>query len=407
MARDFTPLATTIWTNHDFTNLSVPAQLLYLTAISHPTITYAGVLDWRPNRIAALSPTWDTDTIKAAADELQAGEFLIIDEDTEEAFVRSMYRNDQYLKMRNLGTTTARDIAKVASRTIHAWITRELHRLRDERPWLKGFESEELQDYMHRNPAEELAPKGDLNHPQTPPQNGGETGHSENKTHIHPSVNPAINPSIDPQKLKNNPTNGGSNGGSPTTYNMQYTTQSGVYVDQFVTKPDTNATTPHPDQQPEHPTTATSHPNHHECHAPHNDDTDPTPAMTADSAPAGVSVPEAEPTTVDGWARLLEARQAQLAFFESPSASRCEEHVGVAGVVPPCGACGAARRLAADRVKSLRIGVSEARRGLVGCCTLCDEFGLVKTAVSGVEAMERCTHGVKPGELAAGKLLAV
>lgn len=112
MAREFAPIQTRIWTNPDFTNLSTHAQLLYLTCLSHPTITHAGVIDYRPNRLAALSPTWTPENIEHAATELEEHHFLIIDRDTEEALIRSFHRNDGLMRQQNMATSAARAIQK-------------------------------------------------------------------------------------------------------------------------------------------------------------------------------------------------------------------------------------------------------------------------------------------------------
>lgn len=158
--REFTPLHTTIWTDQHFIRLSNNAQLLYLTCISHPTVTYAGVIDWRPKRLSMLSSTWSIDLLEEAAEELEAENYLVIDWDTEEAFVRSMFRNDNYLKQVNLGTTCANDCRKVASPKIHTAIKRELRRLYGDRPNLKAWRSRALVDNM-RDGAEDSADDGE------------------------------------------------------------------------------------------------------------------------------------------------------------------------------------------------------------------------------------------------------
>lgn len=153
--REFTPLHTTIWTDQHFITLSNHAQLLYLTCISHPTVSYAGVVDWRPKRLSMLSDTWTVDLVEEAARELEEQRYLVIDWETEEAFVRSMFRNDNYLKQVNLGTTCANDCRKVASPRIHAAIRVELRRLYADRPNLRAWRSRALVDYMREGEVED------------------------------------------------------------------------------------------------------------------------------------------------------------------------------------------------------------------------------------------------------------
>ena len=88
MARDRANIRTDIWNDDDFRELSGPAQLLYLQLLTSATLTYAGVADWRPKRIASLSAKRTANAVDDAAAELVAGLYIVVDEDTEEAFDR-------------------------------------------------------------------------------------------------------------------------------------------------------------------------------------------------------------------------------------------------------------------------------------------------------------------------------
>lgn len=341
---DYAAIYRNIWDDPQFLNLSTHAQLLYLTATSHPTLSYAGVLDWRPSRLAALSPTWTPDAIRTVADELEAALFLIIDHDTEEALVRSYHRNDNAMKQRNLGVTISRDITRVASPHIKNCISAELWRLHDDHPELKGFEAAPLREFMDRRPAP-VAP----NHPFDPTNQGA------NDPPIHPSDDPRIDPriqgAIDPQILENegaiDPSRGCSNGGSPT------------------------------------PSTYTKHP-HQSGYGEWER------SLGADASPS-------EPPEDDS-PDSADASRRPAGAVEDPADARCVAHRGVpAGEVPPCGGCAAVRRRAEGAARIASGRASERRSAAVGGCALCDESGWAEAADGGVF---RCGHDAGSAERA-------
>lgn len=173
--RTYAQILVTIWTNDEWTDLTAAAQHLYLTLISHSTLTYAGVGDWRPNRLAALAADLTQNDVIAAGVELVEHRFIVIDNDTEEYLVRSFVKNDGVMKQPNLATAMARDYAGIASKTIRGVIVHELKRLKEAQPELKGWGSEEALRLL------------------------------ENRA-INPFDDPSIDPSIDPSgKGERNP----------------------------------------------------------------------------------------------------------------------------------------------------------------------------------------------------------
>lgn len=179
--RDFAQIRLSIWNDDDFRALTPPAQHLYFILISHHTLSYCGVGDWRPGRLAAQSSGWTRDAVNEAAAELIDRLFIVVDEDTEEFLVRSFVRNDPLMKQKNLGTSMARAFAGVTSQGIRGVIVGELLRLRDESPNLAGWKSEE---------AVSLLSKRDVD-PSTYP-----CGNPQVKGHVDPSVDPYIDPSV-------------------------------------------------------------------------------------------------------------------------------------------------------------------------------------------------------------------
>ena len=104
MARNYAQIKVTIWQDDDFRALPVPAQHLYFLLLTSPTLNLAGVTDWRPNRLATLSAGWTPKAVRAASTALVEAGYVLIDDDTEEALVRTLIRHDGIL--RNPKTTS-------------------------------------------------------------------------------------------------------------------------------------------------------------------------------------------------------------------------------------------------------------------------------------------------------------
>ncbi|MET7989843.1 hypothetical protein ABZU76_02930 [Amycolatopsis sp. NPDC005232] len=144
MAREQANVRLSIWTDPDFRALSVEAQHLYLLILTSPSLSYAGVADWRPKRIAALASGWVAGAVETAAAELQASRFLIVDEATDEVLVRSFLRHDGLMAREFMATAAAKAYEGVASARIRGVIVHELLRLRRDEPSLFGWSSKRL-----------------------------------------------------------------------------------------------------------------------------------------------------------------------------------------------------------------------------------------------------------------------
>lgn len=188
MARDFAAVNLAIWQDPDWRNLPADAKLLYLTLWTHPQLDRAGVVDWRPGRIAALiDQTWTADDVRAVADCLEARLFIVTDEQTEECLIRSWVRFDGLLKSPVMSVTFANEYAAVVSQTIRGVIVHELHKLRERQPdlaaWKKGRVLEVL-DMPSIDPRSRNLP--------TDPLDGAST-----RPVTHP-LTPAVTPSVTP-----------------------------------------------------------------------------------------------------------------------------------------------------------------------------------------------------------------
>ena len=98
MARQYALVQVAIWQDEDFRQLPPEAQHLYFLILTSPSLNLAGVCDWRPNRIAKLAHGWTTARVRAAAATLTKAGYIQVDEDTEEAVVRTFIRHDGILR---------------------------------------------------------------------------------------------------------------------------------------------------------------------------------------------------------------------------------------------------------------------------------------------------------------------
>ena len=201
--RDYAQVRLSIWNDDDFRELSPAAQWLYFLLLTHPTLTSAGVGDWRPRRIAALAAGLDVDVVETAGAELAHRLYIVVDLDTEEYFIRSFHRNDDLLKMPNMATAAARKAAEVASAGIRGVMVHELSRLKAERPQMKGWASVELSELMGMEgidpsvyPCWNPSVKGSGN-PSVYPS-GNPSPDPSAKGSVYPSRNPSGNPSGNP-----------------------------------------------------------------------------------------------------------------------------------------------------------------------------------------------------------------
>lgn len=103
MTRQYAPLHTEIWNDREFVALSAHAQRLYLLAISQPNITWAGTVPYTARRWATLASDTTAKTISRAAVELAKAGLVMLDENTEEMWVRSFikYNAAAQPKLRN------------------------------------------------------------------------------------------------------------------------------------------------------------------------------------------------------------------------------------------------------------------------------------------------------------------
>lgn len=152
MARDRANLRIDLWADEDWRKLSMGAQHLYMLVLSHSTLNYAGVADWRPGRLAALTTDRNPDDIRRDAQELSDAAFIYTDEMTEEVLVRSFLRHDGVIKHPRLHVSMAKDYAGISSDAIRAYVAFELQKLNSESPELALWNDARVQTILKATP---------------------------------------------------------------------------------------------------------------------------------------------------------------------------------------------------------------------------------------------------------------
>lgn len=132
MARDEARIFARIWKDEDFRALTRSAQGTYAFVLSQSDLSYCGMIPLRVGKWARAAAGMTAEDVWAdlkALSETGSKPFVIVDEETEEVFVRSLIRNDGIWKQPNL-MKAARDAARlIESPKIRAALAEELKRI--------------------------------------------------------------------------------------------------------------------------------------------------------------------------------------------------------------------------------------------------------------------------------------
>lgn len=144
MARDHARIRLDIWADDDFRDLPSPAQWLYFHLVTHPDLSFCGVADWRPARIAAVTAELTAEDVEYAAafleDYTEHEPFVIIDRASEEALIRSWVKHDGLVSSPNLTKALVKSYAGTASAVLRAVLVGQLLTLKKNKPNLVGWE---------------------------------------------------------------------------------------------------------------------------------------------------------------------------------------------------------------------------------------------------------------------------
>lgn len=147
MARDHTRIHTDIWGDDDWLDLSPQAQHLYFVLTTWPP-SLCGSGDWQPRKVAARARGWTVPDVLDAAEELVAGDFTLIDIDTEEYLLRSWIKHDGLYRVQNMAVSVANARAALASRTLRGVVVHEVLKLRKSEPNLDSWNRDPVQKML-------------------------------------------------------------------------------------------------------------------------------------------------------------------------------------------------------------------------------------------------------------------
>ncbi len=202
MARSEARIFTSIWDDDAFVALSPGDQRMYLYLVSQRDLSYCGVLSLREKRWARDARGLTIDQVSAAlarlAEPLPQGfgqPFLVIDEDTEEVFVRSLIRHDGIWKIPNLLKSARKDAILIASPRIKVALLEELRRIpaqESESALVKRVHAEFVADLEKAcaNPSRKGSANPSLNPSANPLQGKGERNGSSERLSLSPDPFP-------------------------------------------------------------------------------------------------------------------------------------------------------------------------------------------------------------------------
>lgn len=150
MPKKFAQIRPEMWLDDEWRACTPAAQHLYLLLLTDPELSYCGVADWKPARIAQRAAEWTLLEVMRAAVELSMKFFLVFDQDTEEVLVRSYLRHDGLLLQPRMAVSVANAFGSIGSNKIRAVVVHELSRLRKESPDLGGWEKPQMKTVLRQ-----------------------------------------------------------------------------------------------------------------------------------------------------------------------------------------------------------------------------------------------------------------
>jgi hypothetical protein len=151
MARDHGRVLVQIWNDPEWIRLSQAAQRAYILALSQPDLSYAGVLATRYKRWSGFASDSSVPKIKRAIRELEDSHFVMVDDGTEEMWIRTFVKHDGILNYPNVTKAMVKAYRAIQSHAIKEAFVAEMKEefqvwgLRSDRPkgWSIVFEDKE------------------------------------------------------------------------------------------------------------------------------------------------------------------------------------------------------------------------------------------------------------------------
>src|SRR5690349_13811993 len=108
MARDHARIYLAIWNDENCHKRDQAAQHTYWMLLSQERLSYCGVLDYFPSRLATLTDGATEAKIKAAVKTLERRKFVVLDPETHELLIRTYVRHDGVFDRVNMGKAVGR-----------------------------------------------------------------------------------------------------------------------------------------------------------------------------------------------------------------------------------------------------------------------------------------------------------
>lgn len=129
MARSYGKTYLSIWGDGDFRALHPDAQRMYLFLTSQQDLSCVGTIPLRINRWANCAADQTAQQVRSALAELARGNFIVVDECTEEVLVRSFVRRDEGWKSPNMMKSIVSTARTVMSESLRAVLCSEISRI--------------------------------------------------------------------------------------------------------------------------------------------------------------------------------------------------------------------------------------------------------------------------------------
>lgn len=151
-------LPSALWSRPAFKDLGHTAQLVYLLIWSHPDITTAGTLDYRPARLAAFTGDLTTGDIEQAVDKLQDAGMIAVDRDTEELAILTWWEDTPTVRQTYVMKNAILKLHALASTRVSHAVAERLHAL-NVAPVPGGLQTDIAQEYLAAYPTTHPVPK--------------------------------------------------------------------------------------------------------------------------------------------------------------------------------------------------------------------------------------------------------
>lgn len=115
MPRAYAKVLTAIWKDPDFVALPSAAQRLYQLLLSQQDLSLCGLIHVRVRPWSKLAPDTNPEDIADALRTLCERRYVCVDEDTEEALIRTLIRHDGGINNRNIHKGIENSIALIQS----------------------------------------------------------------------------------------------------------------------------------------------------------------------------------------------------------------------------------------------------------------------------------------------------